>query len=106
MPSPITRVARARIDPSKRDELLAAYATYANAISDDEDVLAWEFCTGADDENVIWIIATFADTEAHARHMAAPATAAVLPMIQSAMVEPPHMTALLPHYSVRAGRPG
>ena len=105
MPSPITRVARARIDPSKRDELLAAYETYAIAITEDEDVLAWEFCTEADDENVVWIIATFADTDAHARHMEAPATAAVLPEIQSAIVEPPKITALLPHYSVRAGRP-
>ena len=105
MPSPITRVARVRIDPSQRDELLAAYATYAHAITEDEHVLAWQFCTEADNENVVWIIATFADIDAHARHMEAPATAAVLPAIQSAMVEPPKMTALLPHHSVRVGRP-
>ena len=106
MPSPITRVARVRIDPGKRDELFAAYATYASAVSEDEGVLAWEFCTEADDENVLWIIATVADADAHARHMEAPATAAVLPAIQSAMAEPPTMTALTPHYVVRSGRPG
>ena len=106
MPPPITRVARARIDPSKRDELLAAYETYATAVAEDDGVLAWEFCTEADDENVVWIIAAFADTDAHARHMESPATAAVLPAIQSAMVEPPNMTALLPLYSVRVDRSG
>ena len=103
MTRPITRVARVRIDPSMRFELLEAYRAYAEAILEDDDLLAWEICTEADDENLVWIIATFPDAEAHARHMAHPATAEVMPVIQSAVVEPPTMTELISHHSTRPG---
>lgn len=92
--SRFTRVASIAIDPGQREAVLAAYADYSRAAADDDDVLAWEIGSDAEDENLLHIVASFADDEAYGRHMEADATAAVMKVLQPAIVGSPSFVQL------------
>jgi quinol monooxygenase YgiN len=79
------RVARVGIDPAKCDHLLAEYAKYIEAVQQDPGVLAWEPCTEADADDVIWILAEVASV-AHEHHMSLPETQAVSEVVLDALV--------------------
>lgn len=93
-----TRVASILIDPAQREAVLAAYADYARAVADDDDVIAWELGTDSEDENLLHIVATFADDAAHGRHMTAEATTAVMAVLQPAIAAPPTFLQLNSEY--------
>ena len=94
------RVARVNIDPAKRASVLAEYAKYVEAVQQDSGVLAWELCTEADADDVIWILAKFADESAHKDHLSLPETQAVVPVLQDALVGAPTFSELIPQFSV------
>ena len=49
----VSRLARFRIDPDRRDELFAAYTDYAQAVQGEDGIHVWEMYTDAEDENVV-----------------------------------------------------
>jgi len=99
--SRFTRVASIAIDPAQREAVLAAYADYVLAVAADDDVLAWEIGADADDENLLHIVASFANEEAYRRHMEAAATAAVMKVLQPAMVGSPTFVELRTEHVTR-----
>lgn len=96
--SRFTRVAAVPIDPAQRDAVLAAYADYARAVADDDDVIAWEIGTDADDEYLLRIVATFANDAAYERHMGAEATTAVMAVLGPAIAGEPTFFQLNSHH--------
>jgi len=99
--SRFTNVASIAIDPDQRDVVLSAYADYVSAVAEDDDVLAWEIGTDAEDENLLHIVASFANEAAYGRHMEAAATAAVMKVLQPAMVGSPTFVELRTEHVTR-----
>jgi quinol monooxygenase YgiN len=96
----VFRVARVGIDPAKRDLVMDEYARYVESVEQDPGVLAWELCADADDDDVIWILAKFADAAAHQHHMSLPETQAVSEVVREALVGAPEFHQLVPQFSV------
>ena len=80
------------------------YARYVEAVRQDHGVLSRELCADADAEDVIWILATFADAAAHQHHMALPETQAVSEVVRDALIGAPAFHQLVPVFS--AGHAG
>ena len=96
--SRFTRIAAVQVDPALREAVLAAYGDYAVAVAKDPGVLAWEIGPDVDDENLLRIVASFPDSEAHARHMQSEATVAVMAVLQPAIVGAPSFVQLNSHH--------
>ena len=96
--SRFTRIASFTVDPEQRDAVLAAYGAYASEVAADDDVIAWEIGSDAENRNVLHIVATFPGVEAYERHMSADATAAVMAVLQPALVGTPSFFQLDAHH--------
>jgi quinol monooxygenase YgiN len=95
----IARLARFRIDPSRRDGLFAAYAEYAEAVREEDGVRVWEMCTEADDENVVWLFVRSADAAAHEAHRSSSAAERLGSVLIPAIVGDPEFHDLVPNFS-------
>jgi quinol monooxygenase YgiN len=97
----VARLARFRIDPSRRGDLMAAYATYAEAVRLEDGIQVWQMSTDAEDENVVWLFVRATDAAALEAHRHSDAAARLGAVLMPSIIGDPEFHDLVPRFANR-----